>query len=141
MTPASAQNTHYPLVESAIDKIVHWLHQHAKHEAAQMELASCGCEEVARIAHDFGLSSGELMDAAGRGPHAADELPRMMATLGIDPAYIDKKHPALMRDLQRVCGMCKSKTECDNDLAAGQAAAHYHEYCVNAETLDDLKNR
>jgi len=35
-------------------------------------------------------------------------------------------------NLERVCTLCKSKPECNRDLASGASAEHYQEYCLNA---------
>jgi hypothetical protein len=37
--------------------------------------------------------------------------------------------------------MCIQKRRCDRDLAAGTAAAHYQDYCGNADTIDGLGKR
>ena len=47
----------------------------------------------------------------------------------------------MLRDMERVCSLCNHKRQCDRDLAAGTAAAHYEEYCGNADTIDGLGPR
>jgi hypothetical protein len=44
----------------------------------------------------------------------------------------------VLRDMERVCSLCSHKRQCDRDLATGTAAAHYEEYCGNADTIDGL---
>jgi hypothetical protein len=44
----------------------------------------------------------------------------------------------LVRDMQRVCGLCRHKAQCDHELAAGTAAEHYRGYCPNAPTIGSL---
>ena len=73
-----------------------------------------------------------------QGPHAADELPRLLKSLGIDEADLARTQPLVLRDMERVCAMCASKRQCDRDLAAGTSAEHYEEYCLNAPTIDSL---
>jgi hypothetical protein len=90
------------------------------------------------MAIDLGVSPDELDQLIRRGPHAADELPKMMAAIGLDAKAISRAQPLVMRDLERVCVLCERKDQCDRDLAAGTAAQHYKEYCVNAETLAAL---
>jgi len=124
----------YPVVESVIDLFTRWLER--RREIAEL----CTCDAISRekIAIDLGVSPGELDQLIRRGPHAADELPKMMAAIGLDAKAIARAQPLVMRDLERVCALCEQKKQCDRDLAAGTAAQHYKEYCVNAETLAAL---
>jgi len=125
----------YPVVESVIDLFTRWLER--RREIAEL----CTCDAISRekIAIDLGVSPGELDQLIRRGPHAADELPKMMAAIGLDAKAIARAQPLVMRDLERVCALCEQKKQCGRDLAAGTAAQHYKEYCVNAETLAVLK--
>jgi hemerythrin-like domain-containing protein len=125
---------HYPVVESVIDLFARWLQR--RREIA--EICSCGADEYAQIARDLGVSSGELSELVQRGPHAADELSKMMATLGLDAQAIARVEPLVIRDLQRVCALCEQKKQCDRDLTAGTAVQHYKDYCANAPTLAAL---
>ena len=124
----------HPVVESVIDLFARWLNN--AREIAEL----CTCDAISRekIAIDLGVSPGELDQLVRRGPHAADELPKMMAAIGLDAKAIARAQPLVMRDLERVCALCERKDQCDRDLAAGTAAQHYKEYCVNAETLAAL---
>ena len=124
----------YPVVESVIDLFARWLER--RREIAEL----CTCDAISRekIAIDLGVSPGELDQLVRRGPHAADELPKMMAAIGLDAKAIARAQPLVMRDLERVCALCEQKKQCGRDLAAGTAAQHYKEYCVNAETLAAL---
>jgi len=124
----------YPVVESVIDLFTRWLER--RREIAEL----CTCDAISRekIAIDLGVSPGELDQLIRRGPHAADELPKMMAAIGLDAKAIARAQPLVMRDLERVCVLCERKDQCDRDLAAGTAAQHYKEYCANADTLATL---
>ena len=62
----------------------------------------------------------------------------MLAQLGIDQDTSGAHEPLVLRDMERVCALCSHKRQCDRDLAAGTAAAHYEEYCANAPTIDGL---
>ena len=81
------------------------------------------------------------MSAAKSSAHAADELPQMLQALGIDLEGLARTEPLVLRDMERVCSLCNHKRQCDRDLAAGTAAAHYEEYCGNADTIDGLGKR
>jgi hypothetical protein len=128
------ESKNYPLVESVIDLFARWLER--RREIAEL----CTCEAIGRekMATDLGVSPGELDQLVRRGPHAADELPKMMAAVGLDPKGIAHAQPLVMRGLERVCALCEQKKQCDRDLAAGTAAQHYKEYCANAATLATL---
>ena len=129
-----APSVNYPVVESLIDLFARWL-QHRRDIA---DRCACDATEYALIARDLGLSPSELDQLVRRGPHAADELPKMMAVLGLDARAIARAQPLVVRDLQRVCALCEQKKQCERDLAAGTAAQHYKEYCLNAPTFDSL---
>jgi uncharacterized protein YjiS (DUF1127 family) len=129
-----APPVNYPVVESLIDLFARWL-QHRREIAG---LCSCDAAEFSRIASDLGVSPNELDQLIRRGPHVAEELPKMMAALGLDGKTIARAQPLVMRDLERVCALCEQKKQCDRDLAAGTAAQHYEEYCVNASTFASL---
>jgi hypothetical protein len=95
-------------------------------------------DPVADTKETVGLSPGELLSVAAKGSHAADELPKLLRSLGVDPQKLTSEDPATMRDLQRICITCGHKGQCHHDLAAGTAARHYRDYCPNAISLDAL---
>src|SRR5271169_3285697 len=76
----------------------------------------------------WGLSPGELLSVTAKGPHAANELPKLLRALGVDPQKLSSEHPGTMRDLQRICVTCGHKGQCQHDLARGTAAGHYRDY-------------
>ena len=84
------------------------------------------------------MSSADLEALVRQGPHAADELPKMLAALGVDQDSLARTEPLVLRDMERVCSLCNHKRQCDRDLAAGTAAAHYEEYCGNTDTIHGL---
>ena len=131
-----ARLVNYPVVESLLDLFARWLQR--RREIAELCTCDAMTAEFARIATDLGVSPGQLDQLVRRGPHAADELPKMMAAIGLDAKAIARAQPLVMRDLERVCALCEQKKQCGRDLAAGTAAQHYKEYCVNAETLAAL---
>ena len=91
-----------------------------------------------KIASDLRVTPGELDTLVRQGPHAADELPKLLKVLGINEADLARTEPLVLRDMERVCAMCASKRQCDRDLAAGTSAEHYEGYCLNAPTIDSL---
>jgi len=123
---------------SVLDAIASWVKKYREAVGLRNELANCTPEQVALIGRDIGLSPGQLLSVAAKGPHAADELPRLLRALGIDPQKLASEDFAMMRDLQRICVTCGHKGQCRHELAAGTAASHYRDYCPNAISLDAL---
>jgi uncharacterized protein YjiS (DUF1127 family) len=136
----TAQNDPYPRIEALIDTFTAWLkHRRELNEMRQMDRC-----DFDRIASDLRVSPGELDVLVHQGPHAADELPKLLKALGIDEAGLARSEPLVLRDMQRVCALCHHKRQCDHDLEAGTSAEHYEGYCPNKSTihgLDQLVNR
>jgi hypothetical protein len=133
----TVQEQPYPVVSLVIDTFGEWLkHRRELKEMNEMDAANFG-----RIASELRMSSTDLEALVRQGPHAADELPKMLAALGIDQEDLARTEPFVLRDMERVCSLCNHKRQCDRDLAAGTAAAHYEEYCGNADTIDGLGPR
>jgi hypothetical protein len=75
------------------------------------------------------MCPAELDAVVRQGPHASDELPRLLKVLGIDEATLSRTQPVLQRDMVRVCASCQKKTLCNHDLDSGTLAQRYDEYC------------
>jgi hypothetical protein len=133
-----SNHPHEHSVEPILDAIANWVRKYRQAVGLRGALANCGAEEVARIARDIGVSPDELVFIANKGPHAADELPKLLRALGVDPQKLASDDPVIMRSLQRICISCGHKNQCQHDLAAGTAASHYRDYCPNAMSLDAL---
>ena len=130
----TVQEQPYPTVSRMIDIFGEWLKQRRElREMREIDAAHFG-----QIASDLRMSSADLEALVRRGPHAADELPKMLTALGIDQDDLARTEPLVLRDMERVCSLCIHKRQCDRDLAAGTAAAHYEDYCANAPTIDGL---
>jgi hypothetical protein len=127
----------YPIVENAINLFGDWL----KHRQEMRELRDMNSGDFARIARDLCVSAAELHEVVRQGPHASDELPRLLKALGIDAASLSRTEPVLQRDMMRVCASCRQKARCNYDLDADTAARHYDEYCPNAPNIDGLNER
>lgn len=125
-------------IDSVVDAIAGWISKYRWTLGDNVGLDRCGPSEVKQIAKELGLSTDELKNIAAKGPGAADLLRRMLLALDVDPGAVMKAGPAAMRDLQRLCAACHHKSRCQHELAAGTAAAHFHEFCPNAYTLDAL---
>jgi transcriptional regulator with XRE-family HTH domain len=130
----TTQDHPYPRVEFLIDMFADWL----KHRRELSEIRQMDRSDFKRIASELRVSPGELDTLVRQGPHAADELPKLLTALGIDQTDLARTEPMVLRDMERVCALCHHKRECDRDLAAGTSAAHYEGYCLNAPTIDAL---
>ena len=102
------------------------------------DLASCGRDEMERIARDLRIHPSELTTMAKKGPHAADLVKKLLVALGIDADSLERDDPFTMRDLQRLCTICTDKKQCQFDLANGIISDNFRDYCPNAFTLDAL---
>jgi hypothetical protein len=126
-------------VASIIEAIANWVRNYRYAVGLRAELAHCGAEEVAHIAHDLGMGPAEFTALAQRGPDAAYQLPRLLRALGVDPKELASVDPATMRAMERICITCGHKDQCEHDLAAGSAAeSSYRDYCPNALSLNAL---
>ncbi len=132
----TAQREIYPTVEFLIGKFADWL----RHRRELSEIRRMNRTDFDAIARDLRVSSDDLNRLVQIGPHGADELPEMLKNLGIEGADLARTQPLLVRDMQRVCAMCRDKAQCDGDLAAGTTAEHYRDYCPNAPTIDALSD-
>src|ERR1700760_3165460 len=112
--PMNAQSKPYPRVGMLIDTFAAWL----KHRRELNEMRQLDRSDFDRIAADLEVSSGDLEELVRRGPHAADELPVLLKALGIDAAALERTQPLVVRDMERVCAMCRHKSQCDGDLVA-----------------------
>ena len=133
----TVQDKPYPIVERVIDTFGDWL----KHRRELREMREMDAANFDRIASELRMSSADLEALVRQGPHAADELPKMLKALGVDQADLARTEPLVLRDMERVCALCTHKRQCDRHLAAGTAAAQYEEYCGNAPTIDGLGPR
>ena len=106
--------------------------------ARQDELARLSGSDVAAMAADLGLSEADLRDVLPRATDNTLLMDRMIQARGLDPVTVRRSLAALVRDLELTCTRCPDTARCRRELNAGTAAARCHEYCPNADTLDDL---
>jgi len=110
-----------------------------KHRRELNEIRQLDPFEFDRIAADLEISSSELEELVRRGPHAADELPLLLKALEIDEASLERMYPLVLRDMERVCSLCRHKERCDMDLADGTSAEYFSSYCPNESTIKQLE--
>ena len=123
---------------SVVERLTHTFSDWLKHRQELSELRQLNNSEFDRIACDLRVSPADLNDLVRHGPHAADELPKLLKALGISEADLERVEPVVLHDMERVCALCANKRECDRDLAAGTSAEHYQGYCLNAPTIEEF---
>ncbi|MCL6706716.1 BTG family protein [Pseudomonas sp. R2.Fl] len=122
-----------------LSRLFGWLSK-AYEDASEADMiAALDDDTIRRIAGECGIQPEQLLDLAKAGPHAADEMPRMMKALGIDPMEVECRFGAVFRQMQVNCAHCRHKAECRHDLSTGTAAAEFNSYCVNAAELGVLR--
>lgn len=121
--------------------ITRWWTRWRTHWSAPAELMHCSPVELERTARDVGVSPNDLHVLAGKWPEAADSMTRRVEALGLDAGEIGRNEPLVMRDLQRVCSLCGSKTRCEHDLARNPKDARWQDYCPNAVSLGALESK
>ena len=104
--------------------------------ARLVEFDHADSSEMTRVASDLGTSVKELRSLVGRGAKAADLLARRMHSLNVDPSRVE---PAVLRDLQRCCANCSSKTLCAHELEDRPKEARWPKYCPNELTIGALR--
>jgi transcriptional regulator with XRE-family HTH domain len=126
----------HPIIDGLIEVFGNWL----IHRREMRELRQLDSGEFDSIARDLRMSPADLDTFVRQGPHAADELPRLLEVLGIDEAALVRSEPAVLRDMERVCVLCERKVQCRNDLEIGVSARNYEDYCLNAPTMNALRS-
>ncbi len=127
-----------PFLGAVVASIADWVNKYREAIAGENGLRSCGPEEVMAVAGDLRVTPRELSDLARMGPESIPLLREMLAGLHIDQQELIARDPLVMRDLQRLCTNCPDQKRCRYELEKGTAAAHYHDFCPNAFTLDAL---
>lgn len=123
---------------SVVERLTHTFSDWIKHRQELNEMRQLNASEFDRIASDLRISPADLNELVRHGPHAADELQKLLKALGINEADLARVEPLVLHDMERVCALCQHKRECDHDLAVGASAEHYKEYCLNAPTIEQL---
>lgn len=100
------------------------------------EFAGLERVEATRMASELGLTVQELNEMISEGPDAARQLYERLAQEHIAASSIE---PETLRDLQRCCGHCDSKAQCDHELEDEPKTASWPKYCPNELTIAALK--
>ncbi|MFB9262361.1 hypothetical protein ACFFWD_04120 [Bradyrhizobium erythrophlei] len=100
------------------------------------ELASLGRNEIDDIARELNLSTSDF-HALAREPGFPELLRRRLVHAGLAEDALAVSHGDVLRDLQRVCGLCQVKARCAADLKREKRASPM-KYCPNEQTLRAL---
>jgi uncharacterized protein YjiS (DUF1127 family) len=104
---------------------------------AELHRSRAGLELLAR---DVNLSPWDLRAVAAKWPDGSDLLGRRLTTLRLDPEQFSSVQLGALRDLERVCTLCGSKSHCEHDLERNASTAAWRDYCFNVATLDALQS-
>lgn len=120
--------------------IVEWWRKlrRRRHYLAELDRFPAGLELLAR---DVNLSPADLRAVAAKWPDGDDLLRRRLRALQLDPERISSAQSCALRDLERVCTLCGSKSRCERDLAGATTSSDWRDYCLNLATLDALQGR
>ena len=121
-----------------LGRIQQWWSASAKWDALVRELEDAG-EDGTRILQELRLNGGDLHRLMTASADDALLLGRMMQALGLEAEEVARDLPAVMRDLERTCAACGSKSRCRHDLDSGEALASWAEYCPNKATLSAMQ--
>lgn len=94
--------------------------------------------ELRLTATDLNVTESDLLVLSSGAADNTALMEGLMRAKGLDPDAVRCELPTLQRDIERVCTVCRRASRCRSELKAGTAPKHYHEYCLNAYTFDDL---
>jgi len=103
------------------------------------ELQGIDGAEFEQIARDLNLSPPELHAISAKSSIAVDLLNKRMAKFGLSSAAVRRRYPKVLRDMQRVCGLCSSRRQCLNKFAKETSDADASDDCPNTLTLQELE--
>jgi hypothetical protein len=106
--------------------------------ASIMNLACVGLTKSGVWRKIFGVTQTQLQELIRKGPDSANLLKRMLVALHVDPKIIADIEPLVMREMKWLCITCSNKQRCEDELAKGTATEHFHEFCPNAVSIDEL---
>ncbi|HET8995177.1 MAG TPA: DUF6455 family protein [Acetobacteraceae bacterium] len=108
------------------------------YNARQQELGRLSRDDIDMMASDLGMSAADLCDVLPRSADNTFLMDSMLLARGLDPDEVRRSLTPLLRDLELACTRCAATGRCKRELLAGTAAMHSHQFCPNADTIDDL---
>jgi hypothetical protein len=123
---------------SFLDSASRWIRNTLAKHADEAALQDRG--EQQRIASDLNLSVAELHALCAKDGGSVNLLQKRMSQLHLDKSEIKRAHPAVVRDLEKVCALCDSDAKCSRDFKQNADPKGWTEYCPNASTLEELQH-
>jgi len=102
----------------------------------QSELAYLSRQDIDFIARELNLSTSDFR-ALAQSPSLPELLSKRLARAGISEESLASSQGDVLRDLQRVCGLCHAKARCAASLKREKPASAV-KYCPNEATLRAL---
>jgi hypothetical protein len=106
--------------------------------ARDNELATMSRADLQVLAADIGVTEADLRDVVPRIGDHSDLIDKMMRARNLDPKAVRRAFGGVVRDMEVTCARCRDSGTCRLELEAGTAGAHSHEFCGNADAMDDL---
>ncbi|MCM2292154.1 DUF6455 family protein [Allorhizobium sp. BGMRC 0089] len=126
-------------LRSVFHNLITWASTGWERAAETEALANMDDQTLMKLAADCGITPDQLYDLAKAGPHAADEMPKMLRALNIDPVEVASRCHITFRDMQIACSCCPDKATCRKHLAEHTVHGHFLEFCPNAAQIIELK--
>src|SRR6266567_1927949 len=102
------------------------------------EMSALSSQEIDGIARDLHVSRSDLLALAQETPGSAILLDWRLARSGLSKDDLKARRGDVLRDLERVCGLCGAKDRCASDLDTAGQVEDPPEYCPNGRTLRAL---
>jgi hypothetical protein len=102
------------------------------------EMSRLSSREIDGIARDLHVSTPDFLSLARESPGSAVLLDRRLTQSGLSKEALSARHGDVLRDLERVCGLCGAKDRCSADLESSDHVEQQPEYCPNVLTLEAL---
>lgn len=100
------------------------------------ELACLSPQDIDAIARELNLSTSAFRTLA-QSPGSPELLSKRLALAGFSEHALAARHGDVLRDLQRVCGLCQAKARCAANLQTGKYRNPLKD-CPNEQTLRAL---
>jgi Family of unknown function (DUF6455) len=102
------------------------------------EMSRLSSQEIDGIARDLHVSTPDLLSLAREPSGSAVLLDRRLIQTGVSKDVLTARYADVLRDLERVCGLCGAKDRCAADLDSSDHVEQQPEYCPNELTLEAL---
>jgi hypothetical protein len=101
------------------------------------EMSRLDAQQTGGIARDLNLSVSDFHAFAMMPSDSPDSLGERLEHIGWSERALAASQADVLRDLQRVCGLCSVKARCVDDLRRERRASPA-KYCPNEQTLRAL---